>query len=102
MPLQKTPGAAIRQPRIALSGEWIAALDLLGQKRGEPNRAEIIRAALLPYLQEHLTDDELQSCGFPPQGDRKNSITLTATFTAAALSPAPLGKASAAPQLLPG
>jgi hypothetical protein len=68
MPLQKTPGAAIRQPRIALSGEWIAALDLLGQKRGEPNRAEIIRAALLPYLQEHLTDDELQSCGFPPQG----------------------------------
>ena len=67
MPLQKTPGAAIRQPRIALSGEWIAALDLLGQKRGEPNRAAIIRAALLPYLQAHLTAEELQSCGLIPE-----------------------------------
>jgi len=67
MPKQKTPGAAIRQPRIALSGEWIAALDLLGQKRGEPNRAAIIRAALFPYLQAHLTAEELQSCGLIPE-----------------------------------
>jgi hypothetical protein len=67
MPLQKTPGAAIRQPRIALSGEWIAALDLLGQKRGEPNRAAIIREALLPYLTLCLTQAELESCGLIPE-----------------------------------